>query len=336
MALFLKNKYLIFIKMILIFNKKYDTIELHLKRKGVCIMNMKITKKILAGTLVLMNTFTAVSAEPVKSETLSSDSTSVNNKNPEGKSTKKKLAKGVAIAAGGAAAVAAVGGAIALIRNIFKTREIEENWDLSDVSRRVLWFYLTPEVRECVERNKDTKLGEALAYLFDVLDGIEPVDKLRLIGSFECVNGYTGVFRRKYEFGCNELDCVLRESLSKGIPYYDVEYLALDDISNKYFQLSGLNDSYMYGIYTDGIDDFSECKDNIMNVNPSDGSSSYSLKMIVVCDGNTIYVKCKDDRWRVNPFDGIKEKPLDDNSMLKKCSHRKVRLFYVKSNQQCS
>lgn len=297
-------------------------------------MSMKIAKKILAGTLALMSTFTAVSAEPVKSETSSSDSTSVNNKNPEGKSTKKKLAKGAAIAAGGAAAVAAVGGAIALIRNIFKTREIEENWDLSCVSRRVLWFYLTSEVRECVERNKDTKLGEALAYLFDVLDGIEPVDKLRLIGSVECVNGYTGVFRRKFEFGCGELNRVLMESLSKGISYYDVGYLALDDISNKYSQLSGLNDSYMYSIRTDGIDDFSECKDNIMNVNSSDGSSSYSLKMIVVCDGNTTYVKCKDDRWRVNPFDGIKEKPLDDNSMLKKCSHRKVNLIYVLNQQR--
>lgn len=297
-------------------------------------MSMKTAKKILAGTLVLMNTFTAVSAEPVKSETLSSDSTSVNNKNPEGKSTKKKLAKGVAIAAGGAAAVAAVGGAIALIRNIFKTREIEENWDLLEVSKRVLCFYLTSEVRECVERNKDTKLGEALAYLFDVLDGTEPVDKLRLIGSVECVNGYTGVFR--YEFGCNELDRVLRESLSKEIPCYDAGYLALDNISNKYSQLSGLNDSHMYSIFTDGIDDFSECKDNIMNVNSSDGSSSYSLKMIGVRGRNTAYVKCKDDRWRVwcvNPFDGIKEKPLDDNSMLKKCSHIDVILIYVKSNK---
>lgn len=40
-------------------------------------MNMKIAKKILAGTLALMSTFTAVSAEPVKSEKVTAVSENV-------------------------------------------------------------------------------------------------------------------------------------------------------------------------------------------------------------------------------------------------------------------
>ena len=118
-------------------------------------MSMKIAKKILAGTLALMSAFTAVSAEPVKSETSFSDSTSVSNKNPEGESTKKKSAKGAAIAAGGAAAVAAaVGGAIVLFREIFKTHEVENNGSLLETSRKILELYLIPGVREHVERGQ--------------------------------------------------------------------------------------------------------------------------------------------------------------------------------------
>lgn len=63
------------------FNEKYDIIESCLKRKGVRVMSMKIAKKILAGTLALMSTFTAVSAAPVEIEKPTDSSTAQKMKN---------------------------------------------------------------------------------------------------------------------------------------------------------------------------------------------------------------------------------------------------------------
>ena len=301
-------------------------------------MSMKITKKILAGTLALMNTFTAVSAAPVKNETPSSDSTSAKSEKPNDKSTKKELAKGAAIAAGGAAAVAAaVGGAIVLIREILKTHEVENNGSLLETSRKILELYLIPGVREYVEKYKDTELGKALNYLFVVLDGSALVNKGRVIESLQCVNSYMGIFGRKS--GCDELKRFLEKSLFERVNYYNAGCLTPDNILSKYLPLSMFSGRDMYSVCADGIADFSKDKEKIMEIHPSDGKSVYNLQAIFMydeenCCFTTAYVKHKDGKWYKHSVDGIKEKPLDDNSMLKKCSHRKVNLIYVLNQQR--
>lgn len=89
----------------LISNKKYYIIMLRLGYKGVCIMDMKITKKILAGALAVVSTFTVSAAEPVEIEKPTAVSANVTNEEP---GSKHKILKGV-LAAGAVTALAAGG-----------------------------------------------------------------------------------------------------------------------------------------------------------------------------------------------------------------------------------
>ncbi len=304
-------------------------------------MSMKITKKILAGTLALMNAFTAVSAEPVKVEKPTDSFISTKeDKKPNRESTKKKLAKGAAIAAGGVAVVAAAtGGAIALIRNIFKTREIEENLNPLPSSSGVLDCYLllklrsNSEIEELFEKYKETDFVKALTYLIGVLDGNESVDKGRVIESLRYVGSCTSVIG--YESKYYKL-------LYKGTACYIVNYLAPDKtlIDNSGFDSSLLGDPGIHFIL--GFGDFSKSdKEKIMKFNFS--CSSYNLEAIGVrgeedCCFDTAYMKHEDGKWHRHSFDGIKEEPFDDDSMMSKLKKfgPEVRLFYVKSNEQPS
>lgn len=180
--------------MILIFNKKYDTIELHLKRKGVCIMNMKITKKILAAHLALVSTFTIVNAaEPVEIEKPTAVSANVTNKES---GSKHKILKGV-LAAGAVTALAA-GGIFGLVHFLSKDDENkacdERKEKLLYAAGLVMYCYSVPKIRECIEnfsKTRETESSRAFKYLFGVLDGKEGLNKYRVEESLKYIMDHT-------------------------------------------------------------------------------------------------------------------------------------------------
>ena len=303
-------------------------------------MSMKIAKKILAGTLALMNTFTAVSAEPVKVEKPTDSSISTKeDKKPNRESTKKKLAKGAAIAAGGVAVVAAAaGGIFALIRNSVvepSANSVIESSAILKVSRKVFEWYLDPKVREYVEKYKNIKLGRILANLFDVLDKKELIDAQNIKENLKCVERYIG--NSGSEFECSELMRVLNEEDRK-VGYRNFKYLTISNIwILPVYVMSGQD---MHSFCVNNID-LSELDSAILiRMFSSDSKFSYDLKAIFMCDEEncyftTAYVKYEDDTWHIHSFDGIKEESFDEDfitSMLANC-HRKVNLFYVKSNK---
>ncbi len=299
---------------------------------------MKIAKKILAGTLALMSTFTVVSAEPVKNETPSSDSTSAKSEKSNDRSTKKELAK-VAGIVGGAAAV--VGGAIVLFREIFKTHEVENNRSLSETLRRILECYLVSrdpnsKINELLERYKETELVKALMDLFIALDVNGLVNKECVIRSLKCVDSYMGIFGRKS--GCDELIQALNE-ISKKVKGYGFECLTPEYMSSSYFSLM-FNGSDMYcSICADSIADFSKNEEAIMKIHSSDGKSVYDLKAILIrnkedCYHTIVCAKNEAGLWNMCFLDGSGRKPIGDDyivSELLKCSE-KINLFYVKQN----
>ncbi len=130
---------------------------------------MKITKKILAGTLALMNVFTVLSAEPVEIEKLPDTSTTAKDKKSKHESIKKKLVKEVAKATGTAAAFC---GVVALIRNIFKTCNEKERIKIIDNSLIIFEWYSIAKIRDYIEKfSGESRLKEVLERLFSVLDG---------------------------------------------------------------------------------------------------------------------------------------------------------------------
>ena len=171
--------------MVFNFNKEQGIIKLYLKCRGVCIMSMKITKKILAGTLALMNTFTAVSAEPVKVEKPTDSSISTKeDKKPNRESIWKKIAKGTAITAGVTATV--VGAAMMLAGGeIMGSFELFSKMGMEDrnffcILYDVLYGYSVSNsnIRKYIRNDcKNTELRQALMYLFRVLDGEEVSNK---------------------------------------------------------------------------------------------------------------------------------------------------------------
>ena len=186
-----KNKYLLITKTMLIFTKKYDTISL--KHKGVCDMSMKVTKKILAGTLALMSSFSAVSAEPVGIEESPNVSTSVNNEEAEAKVKAKTEAEaklvrdaamvGSTIGAAGVVIAAFVGEALGKLTAFYtNNKDLRENYSMSfhnNLCHVLQWFIIAsniPEFGEVIEKygktyqNKEEK-EEVLNLLFKILNG---------------------------------------------------------------------------------------------------------------------------------------------------------------------
>lgn len=88
-------------------------------------MNMKITKKILAGTLAVMNTFTAVGAIPANSEKLPAASANMKSEKPKNQRTKKIIVAGTVGAAVGAVAGGLLGGFVDLIRAFYNINKEE-------------------------------------------------------------------------------------------------------------------------------------------------------------------------------------------------------------------
>ena len=310
-------------------------------------MSMKIAKKILAGVLAGMNAFTSASAEPVKVEKPADSSISTKeDKKPNCESTWKKVAKGAAITAGvtaTAVAAVAIGGVIALNRYISDS-------GLLEVLHKVFEWCLDPEVRECVERCKDTKLGKVLKYLFDVLEGRVVCDENESFFRQNLKENMVYVCRYVKDFGCksgcDELDNVLNRYDEKTghctikclTPYERLEsYLSSND--------NGIYDKDKYSICINSMSGFSEFKseykEKFMRICPPVGNSVYELKAIMLdvklFDFLVVtYVKQENGEWRKYSFDDNKTlETIDDDSIIPAtiswCRKiGKVNLLYVK------
>ena len=301
-------------------------------------MSMKITKKILAGTLALMSTFTAVSAAPVKNETPSSDSTSAKSEKSNDKSTKKELAK-VAGIVGGAAAV--VGGVIVLFREIFKTHEVENNGSLLETSRKILELFLLSKfcpdskINELLEKYKETDLVKALRCLFGVLDGNGPVDKECVIRSLKCVDGYMGIFGHETE--CIELRQFLKEGLNEEIERCTIKSPVSGNILSSIGNM--IVEKNMLSVYVDSNVEFSKLMYEEINKCKTP-FEDYNLKAVFMCGEENFLstIVCVEigGKWYMFSLCGNNVKLSTGDSILFLLKNyrerRKVNLFYVKSN----
>ena len=304
-------------------------------------MSMKITKKILAGTLALMSTFTAVSAAPVKIEKSPVVPTSENNKNPEGKSTKKELAKVAGIVGGAAAAVAAVGGAIVLFREIFKTQNIKVPLG---TSRKILECYMVSrdpnsKINELLEKYKETELVKALMDLFIALDVNGLVNKECVIRSLKCVDSYIGIFG--HETGCIELRQFFKEGLDKEIERCTIKSPVSGNILSSIDNM--IVEKNMLSVYVDSNVDFSKLRYEEINTCKT-LHADYNLKAVYICDEENFLstIVCVEigGKWYMLSLCGNNEELSTGDSilfLLKNYRGRgKVNLFYVKSNKPIS
>ena len=259
-------------------------------------MSMKITKKILAGTLALMNTFTAVSAAPVKNETPSSDSTSAKSEKPNDKSTKKELAKGAAIAAGGAAAVAAaVGGVFALFKCFLKQSEENKcacDYDkiLVTLKNAFVWF----SVGQHDERVENLlKKSEDFEFLFNAMENKrgKTIDKQRII---QCLERFSHDDDLKFSLtmlGLNISAYCLECNSSQNIIVNIGSSLLKDD------SMCGFSS---HDIFVVDVKNYSGLK-NFKKVKFSE-INDYSLKAIMIYNkedlfSTKIYVMNKQNKW---------------------------------------
>ena len=278
---------------------------------------MKITKKILAGTLALMNVFTVLSAEPVKNETPSSDSTSAKSEKPNDKSTKKKLAK---VAAG---TVATLCGAAALTGYIFRLREEKERLKFLYISHLVLAWYVLPGFKNCIK--KGGRLQEYTQYLFNVLSDKEAADKNHVKQALErlCFLAGSGkVMPHCDDFGRNPEKLYGRNASMACIEWLCDCYYSNVDVYEKFFKKEYWPEDIpnnMISVYVNSCVRNRYGLKNFMKIKSPRNSEVYNLMAIMVCDErnycfNTIYLKQANGKWNRCSFDGVKE-TLDDSSI---------------------
>lgn len=160
---------------------------------------MRITKKILAGTLALMSAFTAVSAEPVKSEKPSAVSKNVNNEKWKREFIEKKLIKYNTIAAGTLFAVAGLLGIVKLFSKDDKNYASEDIKDddskedrivndceiVNNCESTIFGYYFASNIRKFIKdftskEEAEIKLKESFICLFEFLDGVVTIDSWSL------------------------------------------------------------------------------------------------------------------------------------------------------------
>ncbi len=277
---------------------------------------MKIGKKILAGALAVASTVTIVNAtEAIEIEKPPVVSTSAKSKKPEPESIKRKVVKGMTIAAGTAAALT---GTVTLTKDIF---EICNRKTLLSISRVIFTVYFDQRAKEYVEEHKNTELGEAFIYLFGVFDGKKSVNKWRIIKSYYCVGhcmGFLGFVPR-----CKELVNSLCEVCGKITDCY----LRTLESDNMWKLERALSNCCTTHIYVPKIGKFSRDEYEKVIMRASHAGKGCNLRAILMCNkGNcyhtTICVKNKNGLWNMYFLDGSESKSIDDYSMmdeLKKC-----------------
>ena len=294
-------------------------------------MSMKITKKILAGTLALMNAFTAASAEPVKVEKPTDSSISTKeDKKPNRESIWKKVAKGTAIAAGVTAGTAMMlaGGEIMGLFELFSKMGMEDE-NFYYILYDVFYWYSVSDIREYIENDcGNTELRQALMYLFRVLDGEEVLNKECIEKNLKLVyNSYSDckeLFGR-YEFEngkyCDICGVFDKENCRK----YDVYYCGYDMM---HIDLLRSSEEFIKSYYL---------KDYKQIYVDSKFESIYELKAIILyvdnCDPIDKLFSCIRDEsgnWTEHSFAGGR-RSVDETTVERLLNiNRNRRLIYKK------
>ena len=293
---------------------------------------MKISKKILLGTLLLMSVFITVGAAGMAEIEKPTDYF-ISAKDEE--SFGKKLDKDTPITLRGAVIVAVIVEIIALFRYSIESYILKDNRVLLKFSKKIFEWYLNPEVRKCIKKYEDTELGKSLTYIFGVLDREESVDSKRIEENLAHVWHYMEILGPAS--GCEELRRVLNER-DREVVHHNIERLTPDNILKEHLPLPMISSSGMYSICVGNIADFSKDKEKIMQINSSEGNPVYNLKAIVLCDKNvgcftTAYVKQKDGKWDIRSIYGTEREPIDDDSIISILVNRGriVNLIYMKA-----
>lgn len=284
-------------------------------------MSMKTVKKILAGTLALMSTFTAVSAEPVKSEKVTAVSENV--KTEETKSKHKIVEKVLNVGILGAATIATVGGTVVLAKNILKIREEYkeriQNVRLN-VSRQIFLYYLIPEAKNFINNLKKTKQKESVKHLLDVLENERTMSRRDFMRKLDRASGLPEISEDK--------PWIIEEGVALNrctIPKLTLVFL-IANASNY------PTDTVIIDVKS-CINDLKHLE-NVMEIRLD--KTVYDLTSVVMCDEEdycftTAYVKHKDGKWHRHSFEGFKE-TIDDDALRDKLSttKQKVSLVYTK------
>ena len=315
-----KNKYLLITKTILIFTKKYDIISL--KYKGVCDMSMKVTKKILAGTLALMSSFSAVSAEPVGIEESPNVSTSVNNEEAEAKVKAKTEAEaklvrdaamvGSTIGAAGVVIAAFVGEALGKLTAFYtNNKDLRENYSMSfhnNLCHVLQWFIIAsniPEFGEVIEKYGETyqdeeKKEEVLNLLFKILSGGQKsngvnilADNLKYIDDLRVGRNNFGQRIRKFNECCKNVKSICGVFSCDG-PSKEMVRRTID--SSNWESFDGLKQ---------------------IEVSSSNGSSNnYELKAMIVEGNETcLYMRNGEGKWYKIFFNGTSQEVQNMNKV---------------------
>ena len=264
----------------MIFIKKYDTIMPKCKR--VCVVSMRITKKILAVALALVSTFTAVSAEPANKENLLGVPINVEN-NKKLKSKMKSL--------GEILTVGTVTGftAVCFYRFYESVIFFERGENLFDI---VLYCYSIPGIRKSIEKFEGSSEDELSAKkfftsLFEVLDS----------GNEGYINKNNELIMKHFKIYaiCHSLEKTIRgilkcENLEKVIADAVKEYVHSIELNSQFFHpidfctvnMDTFKDTLSIYLGINLFNIYALNKDFIRCVSKEGGSASYKLKSIIL------------------------------------------------------
>lgn len=293
---------------------------------------MKIAKKILATNLALMSAFAVSAAEPVEIEKPTDSPIITKNE----KSTGKRIVKGIAIGVAGTLVVAAGVVAGLFVKDISETHKMDENGTFLDVSSKIFEWYSDPMIKSYIEKNKDTELGKALIYLFDILDGKESINNRRIIRNFKCVCRYMGISGNKS--GCDELRRFLNESLNNGVVRLSLECLTPDSMLAECSHLPRNENIKKYSVHVGKFANFSKYNKKFMRVEVTGSNLVYDLRAIVIPDKknrsfNAVVLKQEDEKWHMHSFGGDKGELNDDDLIIHMLENHceNVNLIYMKT-----
>ena len=281
---------------------------------------MKITKKILAGTLALMNVFTVLSAEPIEIE--KSPDTSTSKKNKEVKLKRKIFGK---ILTAALFSVIGFSGVVKLLSKDDKVSDSkyeEEHFVVNEPLDQVFYYCSVPKVREYIERNAQ----EAnFIYLFNVLKGIEQVDGRRV----EIALKYVEDQLRDYMFG-------VENKLLSGVSEIEDMYVYRKNFSNQIgYDMSGVDDTHDTVIFCLGKNSypfdkkFSHCLKKAELV--------YDLTSIIVHNENdfpftSLYINYENGNWYRCSFNSNNGEKVSEKEIFSKFlnSTQYIDLVYTK------
>ena len=281
---------------------------------------MKITKKILAGTLALMNVFTVLSAEPIEIE--KSPDTSTSKKNKEVKLKRKIFGK---ILTAALFSVIGFSGVVKLLSKDDKVSDSkyeEEYFVVNEPLDQVFYYCSVPKVREYIERNAQ----EAdFIYLFNVLKGIEQVDGRRVETALKYVEDQL----RDYMFG-------VENKLLSGVSEIEDMYVYRKNFSNQIgYNMSGVDDTHDTVIFCLGKNSypfdkkFSHCLKKAELV--------YDLTSIIVHNENdfpftSLYINYENGNWYRCSFNSNNGEKVSEKEIFSKFlnSTQYIDLVYTK------